>query len=58
MKNVVQIAETNILKSELTDFAKWFNITQWEGGKGDIVKIMFTKCDYNGIVNEYLKIEN
>lgn len=34
----------------LIEFAKWFNETQWKGGKGDANKILFCKSDYNGIV--------
>lgn len=54
-KTVLDIIETNLLKSQMIDFAEWFNMNQWSGGKGDKVKGLFVKCDYKGIVDEYFK---
>lgn len=44
--------------NELVKFAKWFNETQWKGGKGDRNKILFCKCDYEAIVKLYLSQNN
>jgi hypothetical protein len=41
-------------EARLEAFAKWFNETQWKGGKGDNLKGLFVKCDYAAIVKEFL----
>jgi hypothetical protein len=43
------------MEKELEDFAEWFNENQWRGGKGDYLKTLFCKCDYKGIIREYVK---
>lgn len=40
---------------ELVALFKWFNETQWRGGKGDPIKVMFCKSDYKGLVKQALK---
>lgn len=37
---------------QLEDFAKWFNENQWRDG---VLKSAFCKCDYEKIVDGYLK---
>ena len=40
--------------NELENLASWFNNVQWRGGKGDPIKALFCRCDYKGIVKQYL----
>ena len=47
--------DKKISEQDLILFAKWFNQTQFRGGKGDAVKALFCKCDYEGIVKQGLK---
>lgn len=44
--------------NDLEKFAEWFNNTQWRGGKGDPIKQLFCKCDYKGIVEQYITEQN
>ena len=36
-------------------FTEWFNITQWRGGKGDPIKLLFCRCDYPALVKQGMK---
>ena len=44
-----------ITRTQLVNFAQWFNENQWRGGQGDKVKRAFIDCDYKKIVFNGLK---
>jgi len=45
MENKQTYSEEHLVK-----LFKWFNEIQWQGGKGDPIKVLFCKCDYKGLV--------
>jgi hypothetical protein len=47
--------ELTFTKQDLIKLFEWFNYTQWRGGKGDPVKVLFCQCDYPKLVDQALK---
>lgn len=50
-----KVVEQEEIEYNLPDAFKWFNENQWRGGQGDPLKIMFCKCNYEGLVEQYIK---
>ena len=42
-------------EEDMIRFTEWFNITQWRGGKGDPIKLLFCRCDYPALVKQGMK---